>query len=233
MAHLDTGVLAEFRAGLITGRRGARIAAHLAGCDRCAGLDDKLAGVSALLASVPVPPMPDRVAQRLDGVLAAERAKDRYRKRAHGASAREAEAATRRHPNRASRLLALRVLAPVAVVLLAATGYGVSRIVSDPASKPAYSTAGSAAKAAHRAAGPIAEPCSSKSPRLARTPTPSAALHPANQARTQPATPRTRPAYNSPPPRTPALPDQGSARHNSRAANVPTGRCTLPAGPLP
>ena len=30
-AHLDPDVLAEFRAGLITGRRGARIAAHLAG----------------------------------------------------------------------------------------------------------------------------------------------------------------------------------------------------------
>jgi hypothetical protein len=223
MAHLDMGVLAEFRAGLITGRRGARIAAHLADCDRCAGLDDKLAGVSALLASVLVPPMPDRVAQRLDSVLAAERAKAHYRARAHGASARESEA----------RLLALRVLAPVAVVLLAATGYGVSRIVSGPASKPTYSTAGSAAKAANRAAAPIAEPCSSESPRPTRTPTPSAALHPANQPRTQPATPRTRPAYNSPPPRTPTLPDQGSARHNSRTTNMPSGRCTLPAGPLP
>ena len=72
MTHLDTDVLAEFRAGLITGRRGAKIAAHLAGCDRCTALDDKLAGVSALLASVPAPPMPDSVAQRLDAVLAAE-----------------------------------------------------------------------------------------------------------------------------------------------------------------
>ena len=34
MTHLDTDVLAEFRAGLITGRRGARITAHLAGCAR-------------------------------------------------------------------------------------------------------------------------------------------------------------------------------------------------------
>ena len=40
MTHLDTDVLAEFRAGLITGRRGATIAAHLAGCDRCTALDD-------------------------------------------------------------------------------------------------------------------------------------------------------------------------------------------------
>ena len=72
MTHLDTDVLAEFRAGLITGRRGARIAAHLAGCDRCTALDDQLARVSALLASVPAPAVPDSVAQRLDTVLAAE-----------------------------------------------------------------------------------------------------------------------------------------------------------------
>ena len=72
MTHLDTDVLAEFRAGLITGRRGARITAHLAGCERCTALDDQLAGVPSLLASVPAPAMPDRVAQRLDTVLAAE-----------------------------------------------------------------------------------------------------------------------------------------------------------------
>ena len=72
MTHLDTDVLAEFRAGLITGRRGARITAHLAGCERCTALDEQLAGVRSLLASVPAPAMPDSVAQRLDTVLAAE-----------------------------------------------------------------------------------------------------------------------------------------------------------------
>ena len=72
MTHLDTDVLAEFRAGLITGRRGARIAAHLAGCGRCTALDEQLAGVRSLLASVPAPAMPDSVARRLDTVLAAE-----------------------------------------------------------------------------------------------------------------------------------------------------------------
>ena len=41
MTHLDTDVLAEFRAGLITGRRGVKITAHLAGCDRCTALDDR------------------------------------------------------------------------------------------------------------------------------------------------------------------------------------------------
>src|SRR5690242_16313147 len=72
MAHLDAEVLAEFRAGLIAGRRGAKITAHLTGCDRCTALDDQLAGVSALLAAVPRPAMPDSVARRLDAVLAAE-----------------------------------------------------------------------------------------------------------------------------------------------------------------
>ena len=72
MTHPDTDVLAEFRAGLITGRRGAKITAHLVGCDRCTALDHQLAGVSVLLASVPAPAMPDSVARRLDTVLAAE-----------------------------------------------------------------------------------------------------------------------------------------------------------------
>src|SRR5205085_9175576 len=72
MTHLDTDVLAEFRAGLITGWRGARITAHLGGCERCTALDQQLAGVRSLLASVPAPAMPDSVAQRLDTVLAAE-----------------------------------------------------------------------------------------------------------------------------------------------------------------
>ena len=72
MTHLDTDVLAEFRAGLITGLRGTRIAAHLAGCGRCTLVDEQLAGVRSLLASVPAPAMPDGVARRLDTVLAAE-----------------------------------------------------------------------------------------------------------------------------------------------------------------
>ena len=72
MTHLDADVLAEFRAGLISGRRGTRIAAHLAGCERCTALDEQLAGVRSLLASVPALAMPDSVARRLDTVLAAE-----------------------------------------------------------------------------------------------------------------------------------------------------------------
>jgi hypothetical protein len=144
MTHLDTDVLAEFRAGLITGRRGTRIAVHLAGCDRCTALDDQLAGVSALLASVPAPAMPDRVAQRLDTVLAAEVARRDYPERTQGDSSRESGTRDRPAASRGFRLLSLRVLAPVAVVVLAAGGYGVSRMIS-PGNPPAISSAGSAA----------------------------------------------------------------------------------------
>jgi hypothetical protein len=162
MTHLDTDVLAEFRAGLITGRRGTRIAVHLAGCDRCTALDERLAGVSALLASVPAPAMPDRVAQRLDTVLAAEVARRDYPERAQGDSSRESGTRDRAAATRGFRLLSLRVLAPVAVVLLAAGGYGVSRMIG-PGNPPTASAAGSATSSASSAAsstGAAARPAS-------------------------------------------------------------------------
>ena len=163
MTHPDTDVLAEFRAGLITGRRGARIATHLAGCGRCTLLDEQLAGVCALLASVPAPAMPDSVARRLDTVLAAEVAQrnaaqgshaaraavpgDRA-ERADGDGARESPAPRRPGGNRGFRLLALRVLAPAAaVVVLAAGGYGLSR-VNLGSSTESSASAGSAAQGA-------------------------------------------------------------------------------------
>jgi len=153
MTHPDIDVLAEFRAGLITGRRGARITAHLADCDRCTGLGDQLAGVSVLLASVPAPAMPDRVAQRLDSVLAAEAARRDNAERAEGDGASESPAPRRPDGHRGFRLLSLRVLAPVAaVVVLAAGGYGLSRLVGPASQTTASSAAGSAARAATPAA---------------------------------------------------------------------------------
>ena len=145
MTHLDTDVLAEFRAGLITGWRGARITAHLGGCERCTALDEQLAGVRSLLASLPAPTMPDSVAQRLDTVLAAEvaqrnatarEAAPRHEaaptdqaERAGGDGTRESSAPRRPGGNRGFRPLALRVLAPAAaVVVLAAGAFGLTRI---------------------------------------------------------------------------------------------------------
>jgi hypothetical protein len=156
MTHPDTDVLAEFRAGLITGRRGARITAHLAGCDRCAALDDQLAGVSVLLASVPVPALPDRVAQRLDTVLAAEVARRDDAERARGDGAGESSAHRRPRGNRGFRPLALRVLAPAAaVVLLAAGGYGLSRAGLGSSSESTASSAQGAAKPASSSASAV------------------------------------------------------------------------------
>ena len=174
MTHLDSDVLAEFRAGLITGRRGVTIAAHLAGCDRCTALDDKLVGVSALLASVPAPPMPDSVAQRLDAVLAAEAGRRNYPERAHVDRPGESGAHDRPVAKRGFRLATWRVLVPVgaAAVLLAGGGYGLSRLVGGPgslqtssaasAASPASTAAaaGSGAKAASRANPPEAAPFS-------------------------------------------------------------------------
>jgi hypothetical protein len=155
MAHLDAEVLAEFRAGIITGRRGAKITAHLAGCDRCTALGDQLAGVSALLASVPLPAMPASLAQRLDTVLAAEATrpdpvKTNQAERAQAERPTPPATGRRQRPRPSFRLLSLRVLAPVAVVVLAAGGYGLSRIAGPGGQVTASS--GSAAESAKAAA---------------------------------------------------------------------------------
>jgi hypothetical protein len=177
MSHPDSRVLAEFRAGLIDGRRGARISAHLVTCEHCADLCDKLAEVSVLLAAAPAPVMPERVARRLDGVLAAEAAQRDNSERAGDPRPPGRVAGSRatgtgalgpdRHRN--FRLVALRVLAPAAAAaLLAAGGYGLTRIgggsstFSSTAAKPAVagpnaSAVPSAASASHAEAVPERE----------------------------------------------------------------------------
>jgi hypothetical protein len=168
MTHLDTDVLAEFRAGLITGRRGAKIAGHLAGCERCTALDDELAGVSALLASVPAPPMPDRVAQRLETVLAAEVTKrNNYAERGEVDRPGVSAAPGRPARVRGFRLATWRVLVPAgaAVVLLAGGGYGLSRIVGGQGSPQSFSAAaGSAASSSSSAAAGSATSASRAGP---------------------------------------------------------------------
>jgi hypothetical protein len=183
MTHPDTDVLAEFRAGLITGRRGAKITAHLACCERCTAVDDQLAGVSALLASVPAPAMPDGVAQRLDTVLAAEVANRDHPERSRRDSPQETATPGRRPGHRGFRLMSLRVLAPAAAVVLAVGGYGLSQLSHGPGNTEAAasaastaassssaanaaSSAASAAKAANGALAPVASPPRSASRKL-------------------------------------------------------------------
>jgi hypothetical protein len=146
MTHPDSDVLAEFHAGLITGRSGARISAHLAVCERCATFCDELAGISTLLAAVPAPAMPDAVVQRLEGVLAAEAAQRHDSERTAGDSAHDRARSPRHRRGWDFRLVALRVLAPAAgVMLLAAGGYGLSRIGASSTSSQAQGSAASAA----------------------------------------------------------------------------------------
>jgi hypothetical protein len=140
--HLDPDVLAEFRAGLITGRRSTGVAAHLAGCERCSALGDQLAEVSALLAAVPAPSMPDGAAHRLESVLAAEVARRDDPERAGGDGSRDRVRHRRPARRRGFRLVAVRVLAPAAAVIaLAAGGYGLSRLIAGPANSTASRTA--------------------------------------------------------------------------------------------
>ena len=168
MTHPDSEVLAEFRAGLITGRHGARISAHLAACEHCAGLCDQLAEISALLAVVPAPAMPEAVARRLEGALAAEAAQRDDAERIVGDSSRDGTPSPRARRRWDFRLVALRVLAPAAgVAVLAAGGYGLSRIgESSTVSEASGSAASSAATAAALPQARAAVPSSAAASRL-------------------------------------------------------------------
>ncbi|MGD0685331.1 MAG: hypothetical protein ABSA03_09455, partial [Streptosporangiaceae bacterium] len=72
--HVGAAALARYREGDLRRRRLSRIQAHLAGCARCAALDQDLARVTALLASAPAPAMPPQVTDRIQAALAAESA---------------------------------------------------------------------------------------------------------------------------------------------------------------
>ena len=159
MTHPGTDVLAEFRAGLITGHRGDRIAAHLAGCQQCRATDAQLAGMPALLAAGPPPVMPADVAQRLDQVLAAEVAhRDQAERVPH--SDPPQVPTPRWHRRRGFRWPPLRVLAPVAVVVVFVAGvvFAVSRPGSSEYMGPDSSTAaGSAGQSVAAGAAPKAQ----------------------------------------------------------------------------
>jgi hypothetical protein len=75
MRHVGAQKLARFRQGDLGPRRSSRIGAHLAGCPRCRELDEDLAGVTTLLASVQPPPVPEQLAARIQTALTAEAAR--------------------------------------------------------------------------------------------------------------------------------------------------------------
>jgi hypothetical protein len=73
--HVDAETLARFRQGELSPRRNSRIRSHLAGCRRCSELNEDLAGVTTLLASVRPPPIPEHLTARIHSALAAEAAR--------------------------------------------------------------------------------------------------------------------------------------------------------------
>jgi hypothetical protein len=164
--HPDTDAIAEFREGLLGRRRSARIRAHLARCSRCASRSSGLAEVTGLLASAPAPRIPDDLAARLDGVLAAESAAraragipaaaDRSAGTAPDAAGTapdvagtagagrpgRARSARPLRPRRATALRAASVAA--ALLVIAGGGYGVSRLVQGGPGGTSSSLAGPA-----------------------------------------------------------------------------------------
>lgn len=68
-AHLDLDTLAYYAEDLLDADRTAAVRAHLAGCPQCRANADRLLDVGRLLAETPSPPMPDRVATRIDDAL--------------------------------------------------------------------------------------------------------------------------------------------------------------------
>jgi hypothetical protein len=153
-SHIDADGLAEYRVGLITGRRGRQIADHLAICTQCASVADRLAEVSVLLAAVPQPAIPDAVAQRLQAALAAE--PPIYQEQPVVTPTRSGfrlpglnRPGLNRPGFKLPRLVPPRVLAPVAAVaVLAGGGFWLSQLAGSSASGPSFSGSSEAGPAA-------------------------------------------------------------------------------------
>jgi hypothetical protein len=185
--HVDSETLAAFREELLPRRKAGQVAAHLAHCEQCTGLDAQLADLPGLLARTSAPPMPDALTARIEAALSAEAAARSALNpagaatEAAGTAAGAAGAADagavpsqpgdtaggHRSP-RARRAwpgpgpgrsrLALRIAAAAAaIVVIGGGGYGVSRLVSGGEAGQA-STASGAAAAAPEAKGPAASP---------------------------------------------------------------------------
>jgi hypothetical protein len=160
--HVDSETLAAYREGLLSRRKARQVAAHLAHCAQCAGLDAQLAGLPALLARSPAPPMPAALTARIEAAIAAEAAARSETTDVAAAAAsltRDATrvtrdaAATRRHrkpraPSPGRSRLVLRVAAAAAaVVVIGGGGYGLLRLLPGSALHSAGTSAAAPAPA--------------------------------------------------------------------------------------
>jgi Putative zinc-finger len=162
--HVSAEKLAEFRQGDLSPRRTARIRAHLARCARCRALNEDLAGVTALLASVPPPPIPDHLTARIQTALATEATRrvtlpaDHEAGQApvpasHETRRARVPASHRTGRRRPRRTVVLRgVAAAAAVVVLGGGAYAIVQSSSGGSTSSARSGAASAPEA-RRAAG--------------------------------------------------------------------------------
>ncbi len=99
--HPSTDDLADAAEGLLGPARASEVEAHVAGCAGCQQMTAALGSVSALLATVPTPPMPAAVARRLDGALVAESQRRRAeRAQADTVNAARVAASTSPRPSR-------------------------------------------------------------------------------------------------------------------------------------
>ncbi|MBA2507355.1 MAG: zf-HC2 domain-containing protein [Nocardioidaceae bacterium] len=103
--HTTTEQLADLLEGVLTPADEEAAQDHLRGCDACRTDYDLLAGLPALLASVPAPELPPAVASRLDDAIAAEDARRDTGPRVDTSAApsRSPRREPRREPRRSDR----------------------------------------------------------------------------------------------------------------------------------
>jgi hypothetical protein len=97
--HPDAETIARYREGDLGPWRSWRVRSHLARCAECRDVATELAGVTALLAAVQQPPMPEDMVARVHGALAREAAVRATA--AHEGAAWPAETATDASPDTA------------------------------------------------------------------------------------------------------------------------------------
>lgn len=67
--HVDTDTLADHAEGVLDPERDARVRSHLSSCAQCRDVVEQLHSVSAMLASLPSPSMPDDVSARIEASI--------------------------------------------------------------------------------------------------------------------------------------------------------------------
>ncbi len=170
MRHFTDDEFARYTEGGLRPRRAAKVGSHLAGCSDCQDRVAALKGVPRLLASVPYPPIPERLSNRIDMALAAE-SSARVAGQPASESGRRDLPARARHGRPYRRLpwlsspLVLRTGAAVAAaVVIAGGGYAIvshtgsgssatSESLSVPPTAPARRTVVNGPSVSYRYAG--------------------------------------------------------------------------------